>query len=137
MSNSDPFAGSTWEPRAEARNVVRYINTATVGPANSLTVTAPAITAQGSGQFEITGTACPYPTGSPQIITFQLYRDGAALPPIQYPAPNGPGDHTPVDITWIDTVTDNLPHVYSYVQTPASGQIEDSAQHQFVVVREL
>lgn len=132
-----PFQGSTWEPRDEPRNFVQYINPSDIGPANSLTITAPAISAKGSGQFMISAASCPYATGAPSIINVAIFKDGVQLPPRHSNTVSGPGAHQPDTLTWIDTVTDDQPHVYSMTQTPTSGQVADSAGHAWITVYEL
>jgi hypothetical protein len=118
-------------------NFVQYVNPNAPSAANSLSIAAPSISPQGTGIYEVSASACPYPTGEPSTITAQLYRDSTPLTPKQVPIPSGPGDHTPLVMSWIDSPGDGLPHIYSMVQTPSVGQIADLANHQWIHVREL
>jgi len=127
--------GTAWTPAGV--NYVEYVNPNNAGPAASLTTAAPAITRMGSGAFLISAAACPYATGEPTVISFALFRDSTQLPPRHMNTDTGPGNHSPDTIVWVDVVTDNLPHVYSLVATPQSGDIEDSPNHQWIIVTEL
>lgn len=125
-----------------APNFVQNVNTAEVGPAATITFAAPAITAKGSGNFLITATACPVPTGEPDIQTLTLYRDstqlqfmGTVVKRVSLPA--GPGDNTVGALTFIDTVTDNNSHVYSMSIAANTGTIFDYPGHMQISVYEI
>lgn len=122
---------------AGSLNMVQYVNASDAPAAGSLTTSAPAISAKGSGAFQISAAACPFATGAPAVIGFALFRDMVQLPPRHKNTDTGPGNHSPDVIVWVDAPGDTAPHVYSLVATPNAGQIADSANHQWITVVEL
>jgi hypothetical protein len=118
-------------------NYISSTNAATIPAANPLVFAGNAISRKGSGIFRVTATSCPFPTGAPVVITFQIFRDAVALPPIQKSSPVGPGDDSPCHQEWIDVITDFVPHVYSLQASAVSGTLSDSAGHCTITANEL
>jgi len=119
-------------------NVVVANNTGSIGPANPLAWPAPAITRQGSGIFLIESNWCPIlSSGESVVVTAQLFRDATQLPPIRKAVPADSGQNIMLAISYLDTVTDYNPHVYSVqVTNNSSIPMTDGQNHAVILVAE-
>ena len=102
--------------------------------ASTANIAAPAISQQYSGVVEISAQitfGLSAPTGSTSV---QLQRDGTPIGPVL----GFTGTVTPQSaaITWIDTLPDNNPHVYSVVVTTTSAHVNVNANAGSIVVLE-